>query len=275
MIAHQGDLLDGRGEYSARAALATAEHAVEVYTEPWRYTAWCLGRGFVGATIVSVGAAQVGVAWHESVIVVAARGTSEKADVVGDLASVFRRGWPRVLPPGAKLGLGWRRQCIRVAPDVADLVVALRARYRDAAVVVTGHSLGGAVACGLLCYLRAIGVPVRSAYLHEPPRPGNKALKEWVASGDAAVFTVVNVDGGERDLVTRVPLKRHGARHVGEMVIHENGEIHLGEAAWTAYRASNPVTLAAGWRVITKIVRAARAHSGRALLKALRRHVLG
>lgn len=268
------DLLHGSGSYSDMASYATAEHAVAVYAEPWQYTASCLEQGFTGATIVSVGAAQVGVAWHDDVILVTARGSSEKADWFGDLASVFRRGWPGVLPKGARMGLGWRRQCVNVCGDVLRFVARLLERRPGAKVVITGHSLGGAMAVGILCYFREHGIPVQSCYAHEPPRPGNQKLKEWVATGNTPVYTVVNIEDGERDLVTRVPLKRNGARHVGEMTMNAHGDVYRGEAAWEAHRASNPVGYAAGWRVITKLIRAARAHSGKALLKALRRRAL-
>ena len=81
---------------------------------------------------------------------------------------------------------------------------------------------------------------------------------------------VVNVVGGVSDLITRIPLKRHGARHLGRCVIHSAGNVLKGWKAWERHRDENPVGYIAAWRVITRVIASVQAHSGKRLVEVLR-----
>ncbi len=271
------DLLRTPRRYDDLVALATAEHAVKVYGSAAEYGFEAMSAGFEGGTVVESGPAQIGLSWSPEAVVVAPRGSDEPGDWIGNLASVVRWGWLPYLPKGCRAGLGFRSQARRAAPLVLGRLRQLLARRPAASVILTGHSLGAAVVPLLVAYLHHHGIDIRVAYMHEPPRPGNLALATWYdrafTAGSTPTYTVVNVVGGEADLVTRVPLKRHGARHLGRCVIHSQGHKLHGWGAWARHREANPVGYIAAWRVITRTAAAIRAHLGGRLLETLRGNV--
>ncbi len=272
------DLIDDDPRvYSDRTALAMAEHSIAIYEKTDRYRFAVASAGFTGGTVLTRGPAQVGIAWHPKVIVISPRGSDEPRDWLGNFASVFRRQWRPILPKGCRIGVGFLRQAKRIAPHVLAKVKWARYIFPKAEVVVDGHSLGAALVAPIVSYLDWGGVPVTVAYMLEPPRPGNAAFADWYdqvfSRFSTPTYNVTNIVGGETDMVTRTPLRRHGARHVGQRVLLSDGKMHYGIGAWKRHRADNPVGYLKAWRIISKAICAVRAHSGQRLLKTLRARV--
>ncbi len=268
---------DGEG-FHAEAVLHLAEHAVLVYSE-LPYGRAAQAAGFDRARVVKRGGAQVGIAWSQDLIVISARGSDELGDWFWNILSWLLVSWD-ALPPGCRVGLGFRRQIRKVAEEVVDFVKILLASTASApAVVVTGHSLGGALVPLIVISLRAHGVPVRYAVAHESPRVGNEAFASWYDEtftyGATPTWSIVNVLDGHSDLVTRIPKRRWKFRHLGRRVILAGGKVLFGEDAWQRHRAEHPVgNGVAAWRIVTRFYRATaasiRAHFGRRLLASLR-----
>lgn len=281
-------LIDDQSAYDDGVSLATAEHAVAVYLDPDGYGFAAMRAGFYGGTVLSEGAAQVGLAWHKSVIVVSARGSSEWGDWRDDLASIFKRRWQPYVPKSCRLGRGFVRQANKILGKLVERLAALQEMFPNARLVVTGHSLGGALVPLLVTALEREEtrrleagdaesapwwLPV-VAYPHESPRTGNIPWAEWYderfTKRRVPTYSVVNVKDGEPDLVTRVPKRSWRFRHLGTRVIHASGRVLFGNEAWQKFRASNPVGSLAAWRVISRLIRSVQAHLGQELLSTLR-----
>jgi len=262
--------------YNPILALALAEHAVGVYASADVYSAALLRAGFRGGTIIDRGVAQIGIAYSEEVVIVAPRGSVEAGDWVDDLLSVLRVGWSE-LPGGVRVGYGFYRQARVLLEPCRQYLEDIRERYPHALLYLTGHSLGGAVAALLVAALwgrRPRPYTPRLAYLFEPPRSGSAA---WAEHYDLAytglltpTWTVVNTSHGEQDLVTRVPMRRWGFRHVGNRALLADDHRHFGRDAWLQHRRQHPVGMLAAWRVLSRLWASASAHPGQGLLKALR-----
>jgi len=243
--------------------------------------------GFVGGTVIERGPAQVGLAWSPEVIVITPRGSSELIDWVHDVGSVVRVRWGST--PGVRVGWGFRRQARALIEPLVDLFQAAHDQVMPdrglsrglVPVVVTGHSLGAALVPLLVSALSDHAIKVDLAFAHCSPRVGNAA---WAAYYDRVfardvtpTWSIVNVINGCPDLVTRVPKRRWGFRHVGRRVILSGSgvpgsrpEVLLGDEAWHRFRAENPVGHLAAWRIISRTFTSARAHLGNALLSHLR-----
>ena len=96
--------------YDPHLSLDLAEHASVVYRLPHQFARWALERGYAGSTVIERGATQVGVAYSESRIVVACRGSSERLDWIENMLA-FRVPWLRIFPVGS-VHVGFRRQAL-------------------------------------------------------------------------------------------------------------------------------------------------------------------
>ena len=271
---------DGQ-DFNAEAVLHTAEHAVLVYNTP-SYGRAAQAVGFDGARVIKNGGAQVGVAWSQDLIVISARGSDELGDWFWNVLSWLLVSW-NALPPGCRVGLGFRRQIRKIAEEILGFVQVLFSSYPTAPpIVVTGHSLGGALVPLIVIHLRANGIPVRYAVVHESPRVGDEAFASWYdatfTNSATPTWSIVNVHCGQTDLVTRIPKRKWKFRHLGRRVIVGAEKVHFGEDAWQRHRAEHPVANGvAAWRILTRFSRATaasiQAHFGRRLLASLRQVV--
>jgi len=267
-----------RVAYDPALALDLAEHAVAVYDLSNGYERWCRNRGFSGADTIVRGCTQIGIAYQPERIVIAARGSSQLGDWLDDFLP-FRVRWitrtyadGHTLAPG-RIHLGFRTQIERVAIELIATVRELRQRYPDAVVQVTGHSLGAALASLIRVLLEHDYIPVDVTYTFESPRVGNATWAQWydASFGDNS-FRVANVNAGEQDIVTRVPLSRLGWRHVGRPIILCGGKAFESETRWEQYRHDNPISVVDHLRVIRRAWRSVSAHLGGSLLAELRRN---
>lgn len=270
------ELLRDPARWDPLAALAAARHAREVYRAPHEYGRRVMDWGWAAGTIISEGAAQVGIAWCPEVILVTYRGSHQVGDFAHDAASLWRVRWPPYLPPAARIGWGFRRQTQALEEPVLDWVTRLCGRYSSAQIVVAGHSLGATLATTGTVMLRHHRIPVRCCWALEAPRTGNASwadfydnqIRPWTPT-----WRLANTDRGTPDLVTRVPKKRWGFRHHGRVVTLLPNAAILGETAWQDYRRLNPVGTWQAMRVITNLGRGVSAHLADNLVRRLEAHV--
>ncbi len=269
------DVPDG---YSDLAAIACAEHAIAVYEKPDEsglpiyYRQEALKAGFQVAIMISRKTAQCGIAGHPDVIVIALRGSSQPGDFRDALASVVKVGWRPVLPAGIRIGRGFRRQAKLLSTPLLRELRQMTGAFPQARVVVTGHSLGGALVPLGVELARHHGIVASMAYSFESPRVGSRLWANWWAVHCALtpVFRVCNTRRGELDLVTRVPKRSWGFGHVGKPIIHDRGQVAFGLPEWRAFRDAQPVGNLPAWRILSKLASSIEAHGGQELLETLR-----
>jgi hypothetical protein len=103
---------------------------------------------------------------------------------------------------GCRVHSGFLESWREVQKGVVIAVRAAQAKYPDFNVVVTGHSLGGAVATIAAAGLRTIGVPA-DLYTYGAPKSGNGAWASFFDGTDnGESFRVVHKD----DVVPTLPL---------------------------------------------------------------------
>lgn len=256
--------------YSPSLSHYLATHAAAVYHLPHQFHRWALDHGHVGATTIERGSTQIGIAYGPQRIVIACRGSESIGDW-GENLMMWRWGWKRILPKRARVHFGFLRQAKRVAPELAETVAALRSRYPDAELLMTGHSLGGALASILAPLMRSEGMGPAAVYTFESPRPGNRAFAFWYdQTFGPKTFRVVCIRKGCADIVTRIPPSCWGWRHAGRPILLRDGMIYESETAWEAARAAHPVKPLAQWRVISRLAVGVGAHAAAALVEDLR-----
>lgn len=255
--------------YDDHLALDLGEHAAAVYKEPHEYERWVWRRGFAGSTIIPRGSTQVGIAYSPERIIVAARGSSQWGDW-GENALCFPWGWKPVFPVG-RTHFGFQMQARRIRKEFIETMADLRERYPAAKVYVTGHSLGGALATFITHFLALAGARAEATYTFESPRVFKAEASLWFNAeyGDHT-FRVVIAREGSADIVSRLPPSAWGWTHVGQPVIIRDGIRYETEMAWQAMRSKHPVKPLAHWRLLTRLVTAARAHLSEDMVRDLR-----
>jgi predicted lipase len=101
-------------------------------------------------------------------------------------------------------------------------------------VVVTGHSLGGALASLAALRLTMGGSDVEAVYTYGQPRTGHSDFRTLYDDMLGSItFRFIN----HIDLVTRVPLLAQNYRHVGRrMYFDADGRLHRDATAWQIAR---------------------------------------
>lgn len=142
------------------------------------------------------------VASDESNLVVAFRGTDDTRDVLYDADFSTEIG-----ELGTRVHRGFRRALDAVWDDIRPIILA-----SDKKVLVTGHSLGGALAILLTARLLALGHRVDAVVTLGQPRVGKGGFsRQMNFRMQSRIFRIINYV----DPVTRVPLALQGFRHPG------------------------------------------------------------
>jgi pimeloyl-ACP methyl ester carboxylesterase len=106
-----------------------------------------------------------------------------------------------------------------VKDEVLRVVKEQRGLYPDSSVVVTGHSLGGAVATLAATYLRKADITA-DLYTYGSPRVGDVAFADAAsAKGKGSTYRIVN----KKDPVPHVPTIRMGYAHTTPEYWFPNG----------------------------------------------------
>lgn len=184
--------------------------------------------GFTESRLFSVGSDQALVLYDsfERVMVIAFRGTEVtdfgdlKRDVdirkvPGPLAAQFHKGFFEAFENV------WGEE-----NDSGSMVRFVKDRLATASVFLTGHSLGAAMAT--VCAARVIGerlindfqATLKGLYTFGSPRVGDSWLRKNLEPFmQDRIHRFVN----NNDIVTEVPLRKHGFVHVGEMMLLTEG----------------------------------------------------
>ncbi|KAM4054458.1 lipase (class 3) domain-containing protein [Hirsutella rhossiliensis] len=133
-------------------------------------------------------------------IIVAFRGTTTAKDVLTDL--YFTMGDTKELCEDCQVHNGFRAAFSSVKTDVLKAVQTLKDKKGYTKVVVTGHSLGGAVATVASAYLRKRGHNC-DLYTYGSPRVGNRQFARFVENQNQGTnFRIAN----QNDAVVAIPL---------------------------------------------------------------------
>eukprot|EP01065_Artemidia_motanka_P017867 TRINITY_DN21267_c0_g1_i1.p1 TRINITY_DN21267_c0_g1~~TRINITY_DN21267_c0_g1_i1.p1 ORF type:complete len:1646 (+),score=434.82 TRINITY_DN21267_c0_g1_i1:63-4940(+) len=140
-------------------------------------------------------------------------------DVRGHIKRIKNRfGWG--LP---RCHRGFRRAFDSVAPEVVERLKPILDTHPHHEVVVTGHSLGGAIAMLLACEIRRKFGRVPTVYTYGSPRVGNRTFAKIYDSIIPDTFRVVN----QSDLISTLPWSLFGVfMHCGkEVAIDKSGNL--------------------------------------------------
>ncbi|MFT3926534.1 MAG: hypothetical protein QM778_28575 [Myxococcales bacterium] len=189
---------------------------------------------------------QAFVAWNDEHVIVAARGTETNPDqgMWQDLNSDAKanpRPWP--YGRGGRVHTGFFEAFDSIRQQIDDALKSALAGKPNKPIYVCGHSLGGAIATLIACYLLSDGTKPRvqghiRLYTYGQPRVGNVAFTSafWQANPSFSYFRTAN----NLDLVTWVPAiwAVKEARQFGEL-----GKLGLRMySAWLRGAAADPNT---------------------------------
>lgn len=108
-----------------------------------------------------------------------------------------------------------------VASAVKNSVQNLKAKYRTARLIVTGHSLGGALAILCTADLKNIFGNVDLTYTFGQPRVGNQAFASWFQSTHPNIYRLIDY----ADIVPHLPPSNTGFLHSNTEVWYQRGMI--------------------------------------------------
>ena len=162
------------------------------------------------------------------IIVMAFRGTESMADALTDADARRVRA-----PLGGTAHRGFRLALAKVWPAMREhFMIAMRESGPDTVVLVTGHSLGAALATLAAAELAEDGLKVSGLYTYGSPRVGDRRFARSVECwlGEDRIFRVVN----NNDVVARIPPWFAGYRHVGAArYITTDGRLVTSPAWWS------------------------------------------
>ncbi|KPA73825.1 lipase precursor-like protein [Leptomonas pyrrhocoris] len=170
----------------------------------------------------------VGVDHNNSQIVVAYRGSDDLANWLLDLLAVPVQYKPDDCGSGCKVHAGFMLSYLSLSTDTSDAVLTLLGTYPNYGIVVTGHSLGGAMATLAAADLQDLlnhgnftpaPQPV-TLYTYGSPRVGNAAFAQWVTDllSDGASYRITH----SRDPIVRLPPISWGFAHVTSEVFYKS-----------------------------------------------------
>jgi pimeloyl-ACP methyl ester carboxylesterase len=193
---------------------------------------------------------QAFIAKGDDVVYLAFRGTEADNPIDWITDAKFA---PAVGAFGASVHSGFSRGLDEVWSDVVSIVKAA-----SAPVVLTGHSLGAALATLAAARFTEMGTPVGGLYTYGSPRCG---LSQFKSELDQRTLEQSYRFINHIDLVTRVPLLTQGYRHVGNRVYFD--------------AAGTPHINASAWRIAFEDVKFRFAHLGSLQAAGLEEHSIG
>jgi len=108
-----------------------------------------------------------------------------------DDISTLKRDYPYC--SGCQVHKGFYETYLAVQPQVLSLVKSYRAQYPDFPIMVTGHSLGGALAVHAALDLKmALGLSTMDVYTFGQPRVGNAEFQKFYVDNTAPNYRVTH-----------------------------------------------------------------------------------
>lgn len=108
-----------------------------------------------------------------------------------------------------------------VASAIKNTVQTLKAKYRGAKLIVTGHSLGGALAILCTADLKTSIGTVDYTYTYGQPRVGNQAFVDWYQATNPNTFRLIDY----ADIVPHLPPSNLGFLHSSHQIWYQRGMI--------------------------------------------------
>lgn len=155
---------------------------------------------------------QAFMAGNADMIIIAFRGTepTNLRDWMTDLKIRRKTG------PYGKVHRGFLKGFQVLWPEIRTTVTAWQTQAQS--LWLTGHSLGGALATLAMATLGEEAKPVHGLYTFGQPRVGGKTFaRNFDLDFKARMFRFVN----NNDVVTRVPTREMGFRHVGQVLMFD------------------------------------------------------
>lgn len=112
---------------------------------------------------------------------------------------------------GCNVHLGFYSAYLGVSPLVGNLVQRLLSQFRDAKLIITGHSLGGAMAVLCALDMKEIFGNVDVLYAFGQPRVGNQKFADFIQAQVPNYYRIVH----NADTVPHVPQSILGFKHGG------------------------------------------------------------
>ena len=202
----------------------TLQLSAIAYASPDRIGRESAGIGLRDVSFSSGRSTQAFAARSDEVQYLAFRGSEQVSDWLTNA---------RFMPTSREQGVHIHTGFIDALDEIwEELAVAVRAK--DLPIVVTGHSLGGAVASLAALRLAIAGAAVAGVVTFGQPRTGHgdfRRLYDGLLAGVTLRFV------NHIDLVTRVPLLAQNYRHIGRrMYFDDAGELHEDASAWHVAR---------------------------------------
>jgi triacylglycerol lipase len=195
-----------RTEYQPQNAYWLGRAAKLAYSDQDTVQAETGNWGFTGFRFLDIGNTQAFVAGREDMILIAFRGT--EPDKLQDWMSDAKVRMIDAL--GGKVHRGFNKALDDVWDPLCESISSFRDRNQP--LWFTGHSLGAALAVLATARAYADDLHVQGLYTFGQPRVGNR---DFADNFDTALkprsYRFVN----NNDVVTRVPLRKMGYRHVG------------------------------------------------------------
>lgn len=162
-------------------------------------------------------------------IIVVFRGSDEIKDWFNNIDVDLVGG-----PMGGKVHEGFARMLHfvwrEVQLEIRQLKLAASQQNRSLPLLLTGHSLGAALATLATAYLREKDQPVQGLYSFGSPRVGDRTFARHF-NGDFGdkTFRIVN----QNDMITRLPPRVLSYSHVGQLYFFDGlGKLHTDSTVW-------------------------------------------
>ncbi|CAH0474748.1 unnamed protein product [Peronospora belbahrii] len=158
----------------------------------------------------------VGYSELHDALIVAFRGSMDVTNWLDNLTFLKARAYPKFPSVMVHEGFYWAYRS--VAPQVVSTLHKLRKKYPNASVMVTGHSLGGAVASICAFELEHIEkMPVKVLYTFGSPRVGNTNFSARLRNASMKVYRVTHFN----DVVPHLPPTWTGFEHTSEEIFYD------------------------------------------------------
>jgi len=180
--------------------------------------------GFTGHKFFDIDGAQCHATYNKGYFVLAFRGTevNEFSDIKADLNvdSVEAKYFY------GRVHEGFEKEVDKLWTVIRDYVIK---QQKGRKFIITGHSLGAAMATIVMSRLRKAGFIIEGLYTYGSPRVGNDKFRDSLEKLGVQHYRFVN----NSDDVTKIPFYHWGYRHHGDLrYINSKGVVELGTNVW-------------------------------------------
>lgn len=199
-------------QYRRQNALLLAKASLMAYQSPDLIQPEVAQWGFPQFTFIDRKDSQAFMAGNSEMIIMAFRGTepTNLKDWMTDLQIRRKTG------PYGKVHRGFLKGFQVMWPEIRAKLKEWQTQAQS--LWLTGHSLGGALATLAMASLGEEAKPVHGLYTFGQPRVGGKTFaRNFDLDFKARMFRFVN----NNDVVTRVPTRNSGFRHVGQVLMFD------------------------------------------------------